>query len=84
MSPAKLNLTSSAPIVAPIPALSYNRINSVVIPFLELSPSLKLHFTSLPRLLLPEVLLHSITSMSRNAFAFNCTAFLTTCAACAK
>ncbi len=32
MSPAKLNLTSSAPIAAPIPALTYNRINSVVIP----------------------------------------------------
>ena len=36
MSPVKLNLTSSAPIAAPIAALSYNRINSVVFPFLGL------------------------------------------------
>ena len=42
MSPARLNLTSSAPIAAPIPALSYNRINSVVIPFLALFRSLGL------------------------------------------
>lgn len=45
MFPAKLNLTNSAPIAAPIPALSYNRINSVVIPVLALLCFFRLRLT---------------------------------------